>query len=156
MGCSISDVSPASSPVTAAGAVRGACARSWRNSITRSSGARSETEARVFHLCVDAGLPRPLVNRMVNAGGEEFEVDLHWPDARLIVEVDSPYRDATAARRRDPRRDRILSRSGWTVIRCRWADVVHQPERLIAQIRRHLTASGAFAETVSGKAPLAW
>ena len=63
--------------------------------------ARSETEARFYCLCVDAGLPRPLVNRRVGQGERSYEADLHWPAARVILEVDSPYHDTTA--RQDPR-----------------------------------------------------
>lgn len=113
--------------------------------------ARTETEARCFHLCVDAGLPRPLVNRFVDAGDARFEVDLHWPNARLIVETDSPYHDTTAARRRDPRRDALLRRYGWIVIRCRWRDIVENPAPLIAKIRHHLGATGAFRSTTHRK-----
>ena len=67
--------------------------------------ARSETEARFYCLCVDAGLPRPLVNRPVGQGERSYEADLHWPAARVILEVDSPYHDTTAARIRDRARD---------------------------------------------------
>lgn len=92
--------------------------------------ARSETEARCFHLCADRGLPRPLVNRVVVADGERFEVDFHWPHARLVVEVDSPFDDTRPARERDRHRDATLRRAGWAVIRCRWAEIVESPEPL--------------------------
>lgn len=103
--------------------------------------ARSESEARLFHLCVDHGITPPLVNRMVEAGGDRFEVDCHWPQARLIVEVDSPYHDTVAGRARDARRDAALARHGWTVLRCRWADIVERPERLLNALRRALAAA---------------
>lgn len=104
--------------------------------------ARTETEARFFHLCLDHTIPPPLVNRVVEAGAERFEVDFQWPDACLIVETDSPYHDTTAARRRDAERDASLRRHGWTVIRCRWHDVVADAAPLVAQIKRHLGATG--------------
>ena len=77
--------------------------------------ARAETEACFFHLCLDQDIPKPRVNRLVDAGPEHFKVDFHWPAARLIVETDSPYHDTAAARRRDDRRDILLERAGWTV-----------------------------------------
>jgi very-short-patch-repair endonuclease len=104
--------------------------------------ARSESEARLFHLCLDHGLPRPRLNRHIEAGRERFEVDLCWPDARVIVEVDSPYHDTTAARARDAYRDAELRRAGWRVIRCRGPEIVDEPERLVFRIRRHLAAGG--------------
>jgi hypothetical protein len=107
--------------------------------------ARSETEARFFHLCLDHGLPRPLVNRTVEAAPASLEVDFHWPDSRLIVETDSPFHDTTAAVGRDLKRDAALHREGWTVIRCRWDDIVGDPIPLLARIRPHLKpATGAF------------
>jgi very-short-patch-repair endonuclease len=96
--------------------------------------ARSEPEARFFHLCIDHHLPAPLVNRFVDAGDERFEVDCQWPQARLIVEVDSPYHDTTAAQTRDAHRDAALRRHGWTVIRIRWDDM-NNPPRLVTRLR---------------------
>ena len=99
--------------------------------------ARSEAEALFFHLCVEHGIPRPRVNRFVDAGDERFEVDCHWPEPRLIVEIDSVFHDTTAARARDPRRDELLRRYGWTVLRKR-PDQFEQP--LILDLRRRTTS----------------
>ncbi len=102
--------------------------------------ARSETEARFFHLCVACGIARPLVNRLVDAGDRTYEVDFHWPAARLIVETDSPYHDTTTAHVRDPARDAALRRAGWKLIRCRWHDVVVDRAPLVATVRSALGA----------------
>jgi hypothetical protein len=45
---------------------------------------RSDIEVDLVLLCRHAGLPEPVVNGVV-AG---IEVDLHWPELRLVVEVD--------------------------------------------------------------------
>ena len=45
---------------------------------------RSEAEAKFILHCHDAGLPLPLVNQHLNG----FETDFHWPELRLVVEVD--------------------------------------------------------------------
>jgi len=107
--------------------------------------ARSETEARFYCRCLDAGLPKPLVNRLVEAGARAYEVDLHWPEARVILEVDSPYHDTRAARIRDPRRDAALRRHGWAVIRGRDEQPIPP---LIAELRRLIVpttgATGGF------------
>jgi very-short-patch-repair endonuclease len=96
----------------------------------------SELEARCLQLCIDRRIPKPLVNRRIDVGEETFEVDFHWPEARLIVETDGRvYHDTVAARRRDANRDRALTAAGWTVIRCGWRDVVHNPAPLIARLR---------------------
>jgi very-short-patch-repair endonuclease len=59
----------------------------------------------------------------------------------LVVEVDSPYHDTTAASRRDRARDAALRRHGWTVIRCRWTDIVESPDPLLRRLSRHLPTS---------------
>ena len=98
--------------------------------------ARSEIEARFFHLCIQRQLPPPRLNRMVDAGPERFEVDFHWPDARLIVETDSSFHDTAAAGVRDAHRDAVLRTAGWTVIRCRWTDIADDPTPLVARLGR--------------------
>jgi very-short-patch-repair endonuclease len=100
--------------------------------------ARTESEARFFHLCIHHRLPAPLVNRFVDTGTERYEVDCQSPHARLIVEVDSPYHDTTAARIRDAARDAALQREGWTILRVRWEDIT-SPGRLVSKLRALLT-----------------
>jgi Protein of unknown function (DUF559)/Transcriptional regulator, AbiEi antitoxin len=75
---------------------------------------RSPLEARFLELSHDLGIPRPLVNSMV----EGFEVDLCWPEHRLIVEADSLRHHGTrAAFERDRLRDAHLTAAGWRVLR---------------------------------------
>jgi very-short-patch-repair endonuclease len=100
---------------------------------------KSELEARFLQLCIDRLPERPRVNETIEAGGEGFEVDFSWPRARLIVETDGAgFHDTTAASARDAHRDRILTAAGWTVIRCRWHDVVTNPDPLIARVRARI------------------
>ena len=90
-------------------------------------------------LCRDHDLPLPLVNSLV-AG---HEVDALWPEARLIVELDSwkHHRDR-AAFERDRIRDAELSLVGYRVIRVTWRRLRDHPERVAALIRGSLRASG--------------
>ena len=50
-----------------------------------AAASRRELERRALHLVHDRGLPAPQVNVLV----DDHEVDLFWPDARLVVELDS-------------------------------------------------------------------
>ena len=102
---------------------------------------RSELEARLFHLCVDHGLPRPLVNRRLSVGGRELEVDFHWPRSMLVVETDGArVHGTTGARLRDPERDRLLTDAGWQIRRADWHAVVVNPEPLVLELRRRTAA----------------
>jgi very-short-patch-repair endonuclease/predicted transcriptional regulator of viral defense system len=96
---------------------------------------RSELERDLIDLCRDHDLPLPQVNVVV-AG---HEVDALWPDARLIVELDSweHHRDR-AAFERDRVRDAELSLAGYTVIRVTYRRLREHPEEVAALIRRYL------------------
>jgi hypothetical protein len=78
-----------------------------------SAGTRSEPEDRFLDLVLDAGLPEPDVNVMV----EGMEVDFLWRDRRLIVELDGPGHERIRTKREDRERDERLKVSGHTVRR---------------------------------------
>ena len=73
-----------------------------------SAGTKSALEDRFLAL----GLPEPLVNMPLHG----YEVDFHWPRARLVVEVDGNHtrpRDLG----NDRARDATLRAAGYTVVR---------------------------------------
>jgi predicted transcriptional regulator of viral defense system len=57
--------------------------------------------------------PEPRVNTKVHG----IEVDLHWPDRGLVVELDGPGHARPRTRADDERRDEALKRAGLTVVR---------------------------------------
>jgi very-short-patch-repair endonuclease len=68
-----------------------------------------------------------------------YEVDFHWPAAKLIVETDGARTHATAiAFERDRQRDLDLKLAGWEVIRITWRQLRDQPERVVALLRAKL------------------
>ena len=93
----------------------------WRGVLDRaiglyiggSAGTKSRNEDAFLALLRLAGLPEPLVNVVV--AGEE--VDCHWPDRRLVVEVDGPGHARPTARRTDARKTRALTAAGYAVLR---------------------------------------
>jgi hypothetical protein len=75
---------------------------------------RSRLERAFLRFCAEHGLPRPIVNGFV----EGYEVDAHWPGARLVVEVDGwRYHGHRKAFEDDRERDLILQAAGWRVAR---------------------------------------
>jgi very-short-patch-repair endonuclease len=100
---------------------------------------RRELERRFLKLVKAARLPHPIVNGYVG----ELEVDFHWPDHRVVVETDGRETHAhEIAFHRDRDRDLTLALSDWHVIRLTWRQVVNQPERVVAVLRRRLFTSG--------------
>jgi very-short-patch-repair endonuclease len=101
---------------------------------------RSEAERRLLRLIRAASLPEPETNARV----EGFEVDLLWPEARLIVEVDGfAFHGHRAAFERDRQRDMMLRDRGFEVIRVTWKQLVDQPLVVIAHIARALERAGS-------------
>lgn len=85
---------------------------------------RSDPEAMFLFICEDHGIARPLVNRDV----ADKEADFHWPEARLVVEVDGyETHQGRPAFHDDRRRGNRYRRGGFELIRFSARDVEHEP-----------------------------
>jgi very-short-patch-repair endonuclease len=81
---------------------------------------RSEAERRFLRLCELHSVPRPQANVLVGT----YEVDFHWPGAKLVVEVDGrAVHHTRKAFHADRRRDRALAAEGIQVLRVTWSDL---------------------------------
>jgi very-short-patch-repair endonuclease len=69
----------------------------------------------------------------------ELRVDFCFAGVRLVVEVDGAkwHQDPV----RDQARDNALAALGWRVLRYRWAEVVHDTGRVLAEIRAACAAA---------------
>jgi hypothetical protein len=76
-----------------------------------SAGTRSRNED--AFLSMIKGLPEPLVN--VKLAGEE--ADFHWPDRRLVVEVDGPGHERPRTQREDALKEAAWREAGYSVLR---------------------------------------
>ena len=91
---------------------------------------RSGPERVALRALLDAGWRRPVVNGLVN--GTRERVDFHWPEHRLVLEVDGPTHHASSVQRaRDARRDALLRARGWRVVRLPDTEAAAAPQSLI-------------------------
>jgi hypothetical protein len=95
-----------------------------------SAGTKSPHEDAFLSLLQFAGIPEPLVNTELL--GEE--VDCHWPDRRLVVEIDGSGHGRARSKRDDGRRDRMLREAGWQVLRFNGEDIKRRPAEMIARL----------------------
>jgi very-short-patch-repair endonuclease len=95
---------------------------------------KSRYERKLRKLLKAAGLPVPLSNHRP----EGIEVDLCWPEKKLIVEFDG-WEFHKEKFKSDRRRDAYLQARGWKVMRFTADDIDMQPYLVIAQITAALT-----------------
>jgi very-short-patch-repair endonuclease len=98
---------------------------------TKPARTRSRPERRALALIRKAQLPLPEVNARLRG----YEVDLLWPEHKLVVEVDalSTHSDPRAFER-DRRRDADLTLRGYTVVRITRRQIDEEPEAVVARL----------------------
>lgn len=93
------------------------------------------------------GLPRP---PLINAKVLGHEVDLCYPEHRLVIEADSrTYHETLSAGKADAARDAVLEAAGYRVLRIRYEQVVTAPKQTAERIRRAIASSPAMSRTES-------
>lgn len=115
----------------------------WRpaEETARYSTIRSLFEAKLLPLVVVAELPIPEVNAPVHTAERVLEVDLLWPEQRLVLEADSRKHHAIeVAFERDHKRTRELLAAGYGVLRVTWREAEREPEAVFAVLRAELQA----------------
>jgi hypothetical protein len=100
----------------------------------------SPMETRVRLDIVLSGLPEPVVQYEVWDPNGHFvaRLDLAYPTCRVGLEYDGDHHRERATFRHDAVRLNRLKLLGWTVLRFTADDVLHNPGRMLAQIRAAL------------------
>lgn len=102
------------------------------DAVREPSLTRSEAEARLLDLIRRAELPPPNTNVRLRG----YEVDFHWPECRLVVEVDGyAFHGGRASFERDRRRDAALAIAGHRVVRLTWRRITGEPEAIVRDLR---------------------
>lgn len=97
--------------------------------------AESPMETRLRWLLLDAGLPRPEVQRNLHDGDGGFvgRADLYYPQARLVIEYDGTnHRERLTE---DNRRQNLLVRAGYRLLRFTAADLLQRPAAVVGLVR---------------------
>ncbi len=96
---------------------------------------RSDLEDNFINFCKRHRIETPVSNGKV----EGYEVDMHWPGTKLIVELDDyRYHGTPTSFEQDRRRDADLKLKGYTVIRVTGAWMDTDPAGLARTIRQLL------------------
>jgi predicted transcriptional regulator of viral defense system len=106
---------------------------------TGASVAWSELEVRFAEFCRRHDLPEPHRNVAIETAAGTLIVDCLWPDARLVVELDShAHHSDWEAAERDRARDAALTALGYRIVRVTWRRLHTDEQRLAAEIRSAL------------------
>lgn len=81
--------------------------------LNHSAGVRSRDEAKFLRLFEAHDVPKPEINTELHG----IEVDFHWPDLKLVAEIDGPGHARPRTRREDRAVDALLDAAGYTVVR---------------------------------------
>jgi len=107
---------------------------------------REELEERFASFARHSGLPVSLLNAPIQAGDRHYFADALWPEARLIVELQSVHFHGTsAAMSADAERTRRLTLAGYRVVYVTWRQLASRDERdgLARDLRTMLSPAGA-------------
>jgi hypothetical protein len=111
-----------------------------------SSFTRSGLERRFLELVIEAGLPQPHTNFVV----EGFELDCYWPESRLAVELDVFETHGTrAAFERDRKRQEDLLLAGIAMTRVTGPRLERDPGEVIARVARLLRQRTLASEPIA-------
>lgn len=98
--------------------------------------AGSPMESVLRWLIHEAGLPAPVLQyRIVDRAGRVLaEVDMAWPEHRLVVEFDGDVHRERDVFVRDLRRQNGIVLTDWTVLRYTSADTLGRPDGVVGEI----------------------
>lgn len=100
--------------------------------------AESPMETRTRLALVLNGLPPPVSQFAVTLDAQRFHLDLAYPLYRVGIEYDGREHLTPERAQRDLRRQHLLTRAGWTLVRPRAVPVLHRPRLVAIQVHREL------------------
>jgi very-short-patch-repair endonuclease len=107
---------------------------------------RSRLEERFAPFLRRHHLPLPRFNDWIALEPKPCRADCHWPDTRLIVELDGWQGHSSRSAFQDDRaRDRALKVAGYSVIHLTWAQLDSEPAQVAADLRAVLNNESAPA-----------
>ncbi len=94
--------------------------RDWLDRYFAVDGiSESGLELVVLDAILDASLPTPVRQHWVEVGGRHFRLDLAYPGACIVIEVDGRQHNDLDIAEADAARTALLEAAGWRVIRVR-------------------------------------
>lgn len=103
---------------------------------------RSGDEDEVVDMLLRNGFPTPRTNTPIEGLPSWIEVDIYFPEERVVIEVDSVFHDTRIRREDDADRQAIMDAHGVRVLRLRKEDALAHERDTVAYVRRGLLQLG--------------
>ncbi len=105
--------------------------------------AESALESHSRGVLVAAGVPRPACGVPVQgADGRQYWADMLWRDTATIGECDGAVKYLEpSVLYREKLRQEALEEAGWRVVRWGYAELLNDPDRIVARLRRAMAAT---------------
>jgi Transcriptional regulator, AbiEi antitoxin/Protein of unknown function (DUF559) len=111
----------------------------WRAGDGSLPRLRSLLEAVLLPALLEGGLPHPRCNARLRVLGEPMEIDMLWPERRVVVEADGrAAHDTEAAFHGDRRRDQLFAAAGYRALRVTWPQLRDELPATVDRIARTL------------------
>jgi very-short-patch-repair endonuclease len=112
---------------------------------------RSKLEERFAPFLRRYRLPLPRFNDWILLSSKRFQADCHWPNLRLIIELDGWEGHGTRSAFQDDRaRDRALHVAGYSVIHLTWNQLDCEAETVASDLRQVLLGQSEREEEEEG------
>ena len=106
--------------------------------------AESKLELVLLGILDENGLPAPVRQHPVAVSGENFRLDVAYPEEKLFIEGDGFGAHGTrTAFENDRWRQNLLVLAGWSPLRFTWRQLRQHPEAVASQVARALRIRGA-------------
>ena len=99
--------------------------------LAGSAGARSRGELKLLAALERRGLPEPVVNTPLHG----YEVDCHWPDFALAIELDGPHHRRRRTKTEDANKEAAWRAGGFDVLRFNEAELRAATDAVTARAR---------------------
>jgi very-short-patch-repair endonuclease len=99
--------------------------------------AESRLENRLLRVIRRSSLPTPVRQHPVMLEGEDYRLDVSYPDVKLVLEGDGfGWHTIRSRFESDRERQNLLVLHGWMILRFTWRQICARPDWIVDQIAR--------------------
>jgi very-short-patch-repair endonuclease len=107
---------------------------SLSENLLNNDGPRTPAEKKLYAAFILCGLV-PFPQYKFRLKGKTIAVDFAFPKAKIVVECDGKNHNTTIQKCRDKKRDELLWKYGWRVVRLKDEVILFDPDKCVAIVK---------------------